>query len=107
VREPGVHSGHRARLRKRCRELREPHSLRHARMREALRDPCAARALGCTAPGQHAGQTARAEPFDELAPSVFRYPELIRRPVKPVVLSLISTWLLKQSTRNPAVSEPS
>ena len=40
--------------------------------------------------------------FDEKEPSVFRYAELLQRPIEPVVLDLISAWLLKQTSSSDA-----
>jgi len=42
---------------------------------------------------------------DQEEPSVFRYTELLRRPVEPEVLDLISTWLLQ--IRPPSQLQPS
>jgi hypothetical protein len=36
--------------------------------------------------------------FDLEEPSIFRYPELIEKPVEPVVLSLISRWLAQYAS---------
>jgi pimeloyl-ACP methyl ester carboxylesterase len=44
--------------------------------------------------------------FDQEQPSILRYPELIQNPVEPLVLSLISRWLVQQEICSPAAAHP-